>query len=224
MLREARIVMPYTTIMAAAKGDVWSTQSLGAHRLLKERLCAAFGGFTMTLGHGGWVNEKGEVEKDSVAIYDVAIDSDRDAPWELIHRFAVEAGTALDQKSVYVRYPNGEVDIIKIDKPVETRNDTADALALAFSFDRFVDVGDGRAALGTKHLPQPGESWQTRAGARVWVGRRATVIDGGWYVTVVDPGPTHEKMMFEYVVNHDGKLIPALPGHDSPRDLVKRIH
>lgn len=202
MLREARIVMPFA-------GD--RLVATKVHDKLQRQFCEAFGGYTKFAGSGGWVNSRGELLNDTNIIYDVAVDSDRDAPWELIARFAIEAGTALDQKSVYVRYPNGEVDIINIVKVDE-------------GFDRFVDVGDGRAALGTKHLPQPGESWQTRAGARVWVGRRATVIDGGWYVTVVDPGPTHEKMMFEYVVNHDGKLIPALPGHDSPRDLVKRIH
>lgn len=270
MLKEARIVMPYSVMLTVA-GEAWDTKSLSVHGELKKNLCTAFGGFTMTLGHGGWIDGHGEVIKDRVAIYDVAVDTERDGPWELIARFAIDAGRKLGQDSVYVRYPNGEVDIINLFEG--ERNDTADALAYAFlghdantptkedklldalTDEQFkagaqrlledifgkgnvvaIDMGDGRSAsthdhgvafdtpLGHKHLPMPGEMWETVAGARVFVGKKATVLDGGWYVTVVDSGPTHDKPMFEYIVNLDGKLQPALPGHRSPRDLKRRIH
>lgn len=236
MLREARIVMPHFA----------SLTSQAAHHTLQQKLVAAFGGFTAYDGHGGWADPSGKVVQDMVTIYDIAIDSDRDGPWELIARFAVEAGRELSQDSVYVRYPNGEVDIIDIKSEEETAG-KADRLldALQNMFGPgfvVVDMGDGRSAEahetdqlykeltgrdyvpGVKHLPQPGELWETEAGAKVCIGKRATVIDGGWYVTVVDSGPTHDKPMFEYIVNLDGKLQPALPGHKSPRDLKRLIH
>jgi hypothetical protein len=126
MLKEARIVMPH--------GD--KASSITAHNTLRQRLAEAFGGFTCYRGEGGWVDRNGCLIRDDVTIYDIAIDDDRDAPYELIARFAIEAGKALDQEAVYVRYPNGEVEIIDIKvigKVEEKRNDMADALLYGMS-------------------------------------------------------------------------------------------
>ena len=120
MLREARIVMPH--------GDTYA--SIMAHNDLRKNLASAFGGFTCFRGEGGWVDVNGNLIRDDVTIYDIAIDNDRDAPFDLLHRFAVEAGRALGQQSVYVRYPNGEVDIVDLEKT------SADASSVAATLDR----------------------------------------------------------------------------------------
>jgi hypothetical protein len=84
-----------------------------------------------------------------------------------------------------------------------------------------VDMGDGRSA-GLMHngvdkeLPMPGQLWKNRAGEMVFVGKRATVVDGGWYATETRTG-------FEYVVDLDGQVVPHVDG-PAMRDLVEHVH
>lgn len=232
MLREARIVMPLAGDRLACKK---------VHDTLQRRLCEAFGGFTKFTGSGGCVDSRGNLISDANIIYDVAIDSERDSPTDLIARFAIEAGKALDQTSVYVRYPNGVADIIKIETKAETlarvlsepRNDAADALSYAFII--VADMGDGRSAVEPETAPgteeakpaedvklAPGQLWTTRGGGRAAVGRRATIFGGGFYVTLVDNQPPSHRVGFEYAVTVSGHLIG--PHHETMLDLVAHIH
>jgi hypothetical protein len=234
MLREARIVMPH--------GD--TAASIMAHNTLRRQLAKAFGGFTCFRGEGGWVDGNGNLIRDNVMIYDIAMDNHRDAPFELLHRIAIDAGRALDQDSVYIRYPNGEVHIEKIEKRdftveahkayVAGKRDLGatldrDAVFLDTLRDIFGkenvlvigdDMGDGRSA-GLMHngvdkeLPMPGQLWKNRAGEMVFVGKRATVVDGGWYATETRTG-------FEYIVDHDGQVVPHVDG-PAMRDLVEQV-
>lgn len=114
MLREARIVMPFFATAA----------SLDVHSKLRKALCDTFGGFTATGGQGGWRAPDGSIVQDNVTVYDVAMDGHRDGPYDALARIAIEAGKALNQQSVYVRYCNGNVDIIDIETFV-SRADTS---------------------------------------------------------------------------------------------------
>ena len=218
MLSEARIVMPhFNTALSDA-----------THNTLRRQLAASFGGFTCFRGEGGWVDPDGNLIHDDVTIYDIAIDADRDAPFELLHRFAVEAGRALEQDSVYIRYPNNIVEIAKVEPAVAVdagkQQRLLDALARqhAETGDIFgigggvvADMGDGRSAAELP-MPRPGELWENRAGDHVFVGKRCTIAGGGWYATEVRSG-------FEYVVDLNGRLMPHI-GEQSYRDLVKQVH
>lgn len=236
MLREARIIMPLA-------GDRLHCKKV--HDTLQRQLCEAFGGFTKFTGSGGWVDSRGNLLSDANIIYDVAIDSERDSPSDLIARFAIEAGRALAQDSVYVRYPNGAVDIIKLTYS-EKEHRLAEALsepdvdkaregaerfihALLFGGADFVitaDMGDGRSAAEpeakeTKLDIAPGQLWSTRGGARTFVGKRATVHGGGWYATLVDNCLPY-RAGFEYVIDTDGRLATA--GCDTMLDLATQLH
>jgi hypothetical protein len=253
MLREARIVMPYIVMLTADRKEVWEPKSLDAHRVLKERICAAFGGFTMTTGHGGWVDVRGIVHKDTVAVYDIAVDSDRDAPFELIARFAIEAGKALSQESVYVRYPNGEVDIIElpaVDKVEEKRNDMADAMAMMFAqpertpdqqkadrlLDALVQQAVERGAIVSLDLERFADVGDGRAvihepdrelpqPGQLWQQRSGKHAWVGRRCTIYGGGwyVTELHSGFEYVVDLEGRLQPHIEG-GSLRDLVKHLH
>lgn len=251
MLREARITMPHHGT------DLCST----VHQKLGEQLAAAFGGFTCFQGTGGWVDpSSGDTLVEPVFIYDVAIDSERDSPTDLIARFAIEAGEALDQTSVYVRYPNGAVDIIKIvrsekeekaarlaealseplsDYEAEGAKRFLDSLLCGGGFVVVADMGDGRSAVepelfsaeelmkdeakpgGETSKLAPGQLWATRGGGRAAVGRRATIMGGGFYVTLVDNQLPY-RAGFEYTVDKRGLLIH--PDNLSVLDLVAHIY
>lgn len=101
-LREARIVMPEVNAIGAKPHDA-----------LRAALCGAFGGFTMTYGVGGWVDGDYNVIRDSVCIYDVAMEQARKNDSKL-RDIAIEAGKALGQQSVYLRYSSGSTAIISL--------------------------------------------------------------------------------------------------------------
>lgn len=113
-MREARIVMP-------------EVQAVGSkpHDALRAALCEAFGGFTMTYGVGGWVDDTGAVIRDNVCIYDVAMERTL-ANYGRLRALACEAGRALGQRSVYLRYPSGSTAIISLE-PSETAEKPDDA-------------------------------------------------------------------------------------------------
>lgn len=104
-MREARIVMP----------EMYG-EGPQAHDALRAALCGAFGGFTMTYGVGGWVDADSDVIRDSVCIYDVAMEQTRKNDSKL-RDIAIEAGKALGQQSVYLRYSSGSTAIISLASP-----------------------------------------------------------------------------------------------------------
>jgi hypothetical protein len=248
MLREARIVMPHFQ----------SVKSHEAHLRLRNMLCEAFGGFTAFDGQGGWRDPSGKVVHDNVTIYDVAMDGSRTngSSYDTLIGIAVDAGRALDQQEVYVRYCNGNVDLIKVlsdeerhDKqarllqavaagrvgsPVRMTepDDQAGAMRLLeaiFGEGNVIGnvsfIGDDSAELPKrtasveKHKPHPGQMWKTRGGGKAFVGRRATVHEGGWYATLVET-QAHYRAGFEYVVDFDGYLAGHREIGDSSLDLV----
>lgn len=106
-MREARIILPHYATAA----------SVDAHQKLRHALLAAFGGYTVTNGTGAWLDGE-KPSHDNVTIYDVAVHLSK-ANREHVREIAVSAATALGEKAVYVRYPEGNVDIIPLARPKE---------------------------------------------------------------------------------------------------------
>lgn len=183
-MREARIVMPEVNTIGSNPHDV-----------LRAALCGAFGGFTMTYGIGDWVDAGNNVIRDSVCIYDVAMEHTRKNDSKL-RDIAIEAGRALGQQSVYLRYSSGSTAIISLTpatpaaEPNGERDKETDDLgfpAAELPIDAYdamdslgyigdlssmrglsgglQDLGVAVKAVGAKRLPQVGEIWLARDGA-----------------------------------------------------------
>lgn len=136
-MREARIVMPEVHAIGPKPHDA-----------LRVALCEAFGGFTMTYGIGGWVDVVGNVIRDNVCIYDVAMEQTRKNDSKLRY-IAIEAGKALGQQSVYLRYSSGSTAIISLTpeaRPDADEEDTysgaAQAAAESLGLDTYEQLGD----------------------------------------------------------------------------------
>lgn len=101
MLREAKILVPWTDN---------SGQSLGTlHSTVADALAGAFGGVTETTGKGIWRNPVTfEVHREPVAIFLVATEDTEEANDKLtdIARTVAYRG---EQEAVYVAYPSGRV-------------------------------------------------------------------------------------------------------------------
>ena len=93
MLREARIVMP------TLRGTGQLETSHTAHGELRHQLIEAFGGYTATDGTGGWFDGQ-ERHLETVMVYDVAIEAERDATWDTLFQIAMKAGHELGQQAV----------------------------------------------------------------------------------------------------------------------------
>lgn len=98
MMREARIVLPVQNGNANAPEHTW----------LRSKLCRQFGGFTESIGRGGWISPIGETIVEPISIYDVAMDGDGQ---ELI-AIARQVGEMAAQDCVYVRLPDGAVEFV----------------------------------------------------------------------------------------------------------------
>lgn len=94
MLREARVVWPKN-----ARG----------HNRLRKRFAELFGGWTETEGRGGWINDAGELEDEQVRVYNVAV---RPGSRAALRNLVVEVLNASREAAAYVRYGDGEVEII----------------------------------------------------------------------------------------------------------------
>lgn len=107
ILREARIIMP--------RGP--AEPGLNAHEKLTTALIDLAGGVTITPNAGGaWRAPGGADVVEDVLIYDVAIADDQNTE---LARIALEAGRALGQEAVYVRYSHGVVAILDVAKAEE---------------------------------------------------------------------------------------------------------
>lgn len=175
MLKEARIVMPDFPLDGHPDPK--------AHSVLKAALVNTFGGYTASHGTGGWMAPDGRLMMDSVAIYDVAINAERGTDLAQLAQIAATAGRALKQQAVYVRYPDGDVEIMDLgsiparpglkDRVVPLDETPHDGKAKMTEQGPTVSFGHG------KRLPAVGEIWRTRANGLAAVLKPATVFDGG---------------------------------------------
>ena len=217
MLKEARIVMPYYGI----------DESIRAHTQLQDKLERCFGGFTACNGEGRWYAD-GRTHRDSVTIYDVAMDDFDGVANTKLAEIAIDAGRLLYQQAVYVRYADGKVSIIdikpEIDETAHVRQATAglgDRLANPSETDKLYTELTGKPF--QKRLPATGEIWRNRANALVAVMTQATVLDGGFNVVPITKGDWSRAPGACYVINLDGQVHGGSYGATRPGDLVQFV-
>lgn len=102
-MKEARLILPLCDNEGAPLREL--------HARLRENLSKRFYGVTETQGHGCWIGD-GRSYDEAVVIYEVAAPggaADNRYLRELAQFLAVEG----KQKSIYVRYPNGEVGFVR---------------------------------------------------------------------------------------------------------------
>jgi len=109
-MREARIILP----LADNDGKPVDT----AHEYLKGRLCRLFGGFTATPVMGGWMDDSGRLYEDRSIAYDVAMEDTYENARK-VGSIAEIAGQMAKQLAMYVRLPNGNVQILNIEPAAE---------------------------------------------------------------------------------------------------------
>lgn len=210
MLKEARIVMP------SPAGDGMD------HESLRTAIVAAFGGYTCTTGVGAWRPADSDTTiVDKVAIYDVAIEAERDASWDMLFQIAMQAGRDLKQEAVYIRYPDGAVEIAKVPGPGEVtwRENYAEG-----GNPTKVGGDPAKVPLGGRRLPQVGEIWETSCGDKVAVVKTTNIIELRLDVVVLANGPTSPasfKAGVAYDVDEDGKVLRDHTSH--PRDLKRFV-
>lgn len=101
--REARIIAPQRDNAGAYVTD--------ALQSLEKSLAHYFGGFTRAEGFGGWFDGNNIVQ-EAVYVYDIAADLTSDTAVKLRH-IAVALLRDARQQAVYLRYPNGHVEIVE---------------------------------------------------------------------------------------------------------------
>ncbi len=97
-MREARLILP--------ENNNAGTPFKAVHEALQDRLCEAFGGFTLSYGRGGWKNDAGLLFREPVIIYDIAMETSESQTLRLIARGLLND---TDQEAIYMRLPTGEV-------------------------------------------------------------------------------------------------------------------
>lgn len=105
-MKEARIVLP---------DHPWT--SFAAH-FVRKRLIRHFGGYTETHGHGAWRDGEGQTLRETVRVWDVAID-ETDVGKGMLLEIAQRAGHLAEQECVYVRFGDGTVQLVPSFTPEE---------------------------------------------------------------------------------------------------------
>ena len=90
------------------------------HCALQAVLCDTFGGFTRTIGDGGWRSDTGKLYVDPVAIYSIATE-DSAIDRARLESIALFYGHLAGQLAVMVTHANGEVVFIDIPQAVTAR-------------------------------------------------------------------------------------------------------
>lgn len=211
-MREARIIMP-----------LLNPQSM-THIYMQRELIEAFGGFTATSGYGGWKDSAGTNIRDEVMVYDIACDENRDRVYDQLFEIAMKAGRALNQQAVYIRYPNGDVEIADTDRMFAGRAQPAERSAEAKETDELYKELTGKEYKpGVKRTPELNEVWETPGGCKVATVAIATKLDGGYKVVVLSPGNTMHKPGDMYVVDYDGRFTTMREHYHHPLDLTKFV-
>lgn len=103
-MREARLILPNVGNDGADLTPV--------HTTIRRALAERFGGFTAAPVFGGWVSPDGKLYEEAGTAYDAAAPDDT-ASAEFLRGLARTAGEAARQEAMYLRLPNGEVEIIE---------------------------------------------------------------------------------------------------------------
>lgn len=202
-MREARIIVG----RPAAQDEMHDMVIDAVLSVYAMKLAEAFGGYTATAGTGGWV-DNGELITDDVIIFDVACEM-RDATHDKLFKIATELGRALDQKTVYVRYPEGFVKIEDCTPKTDVKgsgDQKAEAVAATLDRDNVTETEQPRHKITVAR----GQLWRTRTGETVAVlqGRFGDEVE----VMVVMSGtarPQGLKYMAE-ITDLDALLAPTI--------------
>lgn len=103
-----------TLILPTVNND--GVDQTDTHCALQAVLCETFGGFTRTMGDGGWVSDTGKLYLDPVAVYSIAMcGSDR----EKLESIALFYGHMAGQLSVMVTHADGAVVFVDVPQVAE---------------------------------------------------------------------------------------------------------
>jgi hypothetical protein len=97
-MKEARIIIPMFNLFQGA--------------IIARHLIAAFGGLTETVGYGAWVDPKGETIHEQIKVFDIAYAGDNEGDnklFDIANAYRIDA----EQTEVYLRYGNGEVQMVR---------------------------------------------------------------------------------------------------------------
>lgn len=86
------------------------TSMWGEHQDVRAMLADAFGGYTQTMGAGGWKRPDGKVQVEPVVVYDIAMER---AAVIKLRDIAAEVAKLCRQGCVMIVTPNGDVEFIK---------------------------------------------------------------------------------------------------------------
>lgn len=201
-MHEARIIMP-----SNGRGTPHSTNRR-AHEVIEGQLAAAFGGYTVSTGNGGWIDNDGNLIRDAVRVYDVAINTrEIEGADAALCNIAVTAGRALNQQCVYVRMTNGQVILIDIPKEwAETSPEVSTE-----------EVGP----LGRKI--EVGDLWKTIDGSIIAITSRSNARLVRCMVLTLANGATLDHVYQIYIDATDGMyhIAPSKKAH--PLDLEKFV-
>src|SRR5262245_27784513 len=92
-MREARIICPVLD------------------KQFEEDLIERFGGYTRTQGVGGWKNDVGVPEVEPIYVYDIAT-----TQRAKLVIYALQYGRRNGQKEVYLRMPEGDVHMLRVNE------------------------------------------------------------------------------------------------------------
>lgn len=102
--KEARIIVPSETKDGRPLADHVVFDIL-------QEVAKLFGGFTAWAGMGGYVMADGEVKQEKVTIVDMAVKNDKSTR-EQLEAIATGLKVAGEQETVYLRLPDGKVELI----------------------------------------------------------------------------------------------------------------
>lgn len=80
------------------------------HQALQDQLIANFGGYTMTKGHGAWARPDGTTQRETVQVYDIAMER-ADTP--TLRAIVADIARDAKQDCVMMVTPNGDVEFVK---------------------------------------------------------------------------------------------------------------
>lgn len=182
MLKEARIVMPmpFDTTNNLTMNDVFQK--------MEWEIARNFGSFTVLTGESARVDvDTGQLIKDTVRVYDIAMESG-DTHDQTLRTVACRAAYRLQQKAVYIRYAYGSVEIVDLGPWAAANIGGVNRIKPAAP----VDNGDEEVkpvVIETERKPEPGQIWETRAGALVAVLNVWDCDDGYLQCVTLRQGP-----------------------------------
>lgn len=107
-----------TLILPTVNND--GVDQTDTHQALQFVLCETFGGFTRTMGNGGWKSDTGKLYLDPVAVYGIAMEDSAECRAKL-ESIALFYGHMAGQLAVMVTHAGGDVAFLDVVQAVTAR-------------------------------------------------------------------------------------------------------